>query len=557
MGAGERGEGGGEGGGGGEHEEARDEDESEEDEGSSSLYETLSGQGDDPADPWWAHTPMPQKDAPVKRGKPRVWDSATLRSADVRVERRTGIASIRDRSESCPRFTPYVGVLVCSCVASKSTANDACSLQLLRCRTRAAPRRRAGPPGAEPQTARHETEKTPAARAQAPASRWSGACTGTFRAERVNITSPPSASPVWSSASSASECSQDARPTVTEQHEFLDHAKAKNWSAVRAMLIKNYMLINATPGGPRSADVRWSALHQAARAQSAEAVQMLLRFGADPLLRNRNGHTARDLTRNRAVTDLLYRAETQAARGSSPALRSPVRSRSPRASQTQSSARARAKADPFVSRPASPTRVDRKASLNGGGRSPGRRSPGRRSPGRRSPATAGRHVSPAWGVGVSRAASPAGSSRASTQALTSGGRQSSGRRKAWGSPQRLRSVSPHREVRDEYLQTHDRLASRKTQRQQHASRSAKKTDERAREQWLTSRKGEQQRPAAVKTKLQQRGVTDAPERVHPLTSVEQAARERVHPLTSAEQAAREQASIRWCTKGAFAKQGSK
>jgi len=46
-------------------------------------------------------------------------------------------------------------------------------------------------------------------------------------------------------------------------------------------------------------------LDQAAESNTAEAVSMLLRFGADPFLRNRDGKLPRELTNEPAVLELL------------------------------------------------------------------------------------------------------------------------------------------------------------------------------------------------------------------------------------------------------------
>ena len=60
-----------------------------------------------------------------------------------------------------------------------------------------------------------------------------------------------------------------------QQHAFLDRAKAFDWAAVKVALIAEPNLVNVTPSD------RWSALHQAALSGDAEAVKLLLRFGAD------------------------------------------------------------------------------------------------------------------------------------------------------------------------------------------------------------------------------------------------------------------------------------
>jgi hypothetical protein len=93
-------------------------------------------------------------------------------------------------------------------------------------------------------------------------------------------------------------------------HAFLELAKKYDWPAVEAVLRKAphpQVLANAQP------DRRWSALHQAAQCGNPDAVDMLLRFSANPLDRNRDGHTARELAQEPAVVELLEKAESAAA----------------------------------------------------------------------------------------------------------------------------------------------------------------------------------------------------------------------------------------------------
>eukprot|EP01045_Picozoa_sp_COSAG04_P020176 COSAG04_NODE_2039_length_4950_cov_12.208617_2_plen_880_part_00 len=90
-----------------------------------------------------------------------------------------------------------------------------------------------------------------------------------------------------------------------EQHDFLELAKKFQWDNVRAALEASPSLINVTLSG------RWPALHQAAHAQDPKAVEMLLGFGADPLAKNRDGKTPRDLATEAAVRELLEAAEVE------------------------------------------------------------------------------------------------------------------------------------------------------------------------------------------------------------------------------------------------------
>ena len=92
---------------------------------------------------------------------------------------------------------------------------------------------------------------------------------------------------------------------AAEQHAFLDLAKEFDWDGVRAALEESPALVNVDPSG------RWPALHQAALGQDPEAVEMLLGFGADPLSKNSDGETPRDLAENVEVRRLLEAAEAE------------------------------------------------------------------------------------------------------------------------------------------------------------------------------------------------------------------------------------------------------
>ena len=83
------------------------------------------------------------------------------------------------------------------------------------------------------------------------------------------------------------------------EHAFLDLAKDYDWAAVEQALTAQPELVDVQPRQ------RWSALHQAASVDDAAAVAMLLRFGADPSVRNAEGQTPRELTQSEQVTSLL------------------------------------------------------------------------------------------------------------------------------------------------------------------------------------------------------------------------------------------------------------
>lgn len=63
------------------------------------------------------------------------------------------------------------------------------------------------------------------------------------------------------------------------QHAFIDLAAKGQWLAVEAFVESGVLDINVMPAG------RWSALHHAAFAQDAEAIQMLTSHGAERTLK--------------------------------------------------------------------------------------------------------------------------------------------------------------------------------------------------------------------------------------------------------------------------------
>ncbi|CAE7467824.1 ANKRD49 [Symbiodinium pilosum] len=103
----------------------------------------------------------------------------------------------------------------------------------------------------------------------------------------------------------------------TDQHRFLDAAKAGNFSQVRRMLSESPELINCQPGG------RWSALHHAAYKGNLSAVQSLLELGASTSLRTRDGFTPAEVAASNVFDYLLYvslqawNADAQPSLGSS------------------------------------------------------------------------------------------------------------------------------------------------------------------------------------------------------------------------------------------------
>lgn len=103
--------------------------------------------------------------------------------------------------------------------------------------------------------------------------------------------------------SASSQARPNASPTVAEQHAFLDLAKKYDWAGVKQALAGHPSLVNVQPGG------RWSALHQAARCGSTDAVEMLLASGANPRSENREGKTPREVASKAEVLQVLKSVE--------------------------------------------------------------------------------------------------------------------------------------------------------------------------------------------------------------------------------------------------------
>mmetsp|Transcript_29101 Transcript_29101/g.53052 ORF Transcript_29101/g.53052 Transcript_29101/m.53052 type:complete len:739 (+) Transcript_29101:33-2249(+) len=88
------------------------------------------------------------------------------------------------------------------------------------------------------------------------------------------------------------------------QHAFLDHAKSRRWTMVKAMLDEQPDLVNVHPGG------RWSALHQAAASGCREAVELLLARRADPGLKNSAGASAAELASTEDIRRVIADAQS-------------------------------------------------------------------------------------------------------------------------------------------------------------------------------------------------------------------------------------------------------
>ena len=76
-------------------------------------------------------------------------------------------------------------------------------------------------------------------------------------------------------------------PSIADQHLFLDFAKSYKFAKVRELVEENIAYVNVQPSG------RWTALHQACSSGDSNAVEFLLRKGADTKLTSRDGETPR------------------------------------------------------------------------------------------------------------------------------------------------------------------------------------------------------------------------------------------------------------------------
>merc|ERR1712113_68468 len=92
--------------------------------------------------------------------------------------------------------------------------------------------------------------------------------------------------------------------STSEQHSFLDLAKAFKWAEVKRCVGANPAFVNVQPCG-RDGTMRWSALHQAAFGGSADAVQFLLQHGAALDAKTCDGQTPMDVAKNKHVRAVL------------------------------------------------------------------------------------------------------------------------------------------------------------------------------------------------------------------------------------------------------------
>jgi hypothetical protein len=92
--------------------------------------------------------------------------------------------------------------------------------------------------------------------------------------------------------------------STSEQHAFLDLAKAFKWEEVKQQVSSYPNLVNVQPCG-REGMPRWSALHQAAHDGNADAVQFLLRSGASVDAKTNDGKIPVDVAKSEQVRSIL------------------------------------------------------------------------------------------------------------------------------------------------------------------------------------------------------------------------------------------------------------
>ena len=90
--------------------------------------------------------------------------------------------------------------------------------------------------------------------------------------------------------------------SMSEQHAFLDVAKARDFAQARSLIEANPALVNVQPAG------RWSVLHQAAAAGDQDMINWLLERGGDVTATTRAGETPKDVAKDAACAALLGRS---------------------------------------------------------------------------------------------------------------------------------------------------------------------------------------------------------------------------------------------------------
>lgn len=91
---------------------------------------------------------------------------------------------------------------------------------------------------------------------------------------------------------------------ISEQHAFLDLAKAFEWDTLKHRIDMNPALVSVQPSG-REGALRWSALHQAAYGGSADMVNYLLRKHAVPEALTSDGKTPLEVAKTAEVKAIL------------------------------------------------------------------------------------------------------------------------------------------------------------------------------------------------------------------------------------------------------------
>jgi ankyrin repeat protein len=86
---------------------------------------------------------------------------------------------------------------------------------------------------------------------------------------------------------------------IAEQHEFIDFAKQFEWETVKRLVNAKPSIVNVQPA------MRWSALHQAAFAGSADAVCFLLRNHAATDAKTADGKTPLEVAKTAHLKAIL------------------------------------------------------------------------------------------------------------------------------------------------------------------------------------------------------------------------------------------------------------
>ena len=114
---------------------------------------------------------------------------------------------------------------------------------------------------------------------------------GGLKAELLDRLKAAVPAPAPADAASPAPAPAPAPPTISEQHAFLDAAKAFNFAKVKQLIMENPAYTNSQPSG------RWTAIHQAGLAGDVDMVKWLIKRGADLKCTNTAGQTPQDVAK--------------------------------------------------------------------------------------------------------------------------------------------------------------------------------------------------------------------------------------------------------------------